>query len=863
MEGQRAGCDRFEPHLWVKTKCKNCGQPTTSHPSGATENTSPAEPALASEASPRDSTSDGENSSQPTSRLRTRTAAPASNVSVTKPAATTSSSSKSGFITAKSAVSPSSASPSISSSASVRSPGPPRPPRFIPASSTTIPSTSPPVAHKTGLRQHQRRDSSPASIQRASITKEKDPSSATAPSPAVVAAVAAAAAAAATKTPPYNEKEEELKGSRLGGFLGRNKKKKQAATLGKKESIALSAASTSASSSDSSSPLSSSLLSEDKKNSGKNKKDKKPVQHTHSAGSLPSSESNSAKETPSNNNSEHPAASASEDKDEIIKKLREEVQQLQMTNQQLLLALSKQTSENVKHLMEKLTEVEEQLTAEKEENEKLRTELSNYKQLNDSSLQKSAATLSVPLSKSLPAGALPPLDHSKMDSSSNLPRPPTMLFGAPPVPPSADDSSALLSSSPTTTHQKGASRRSAGYSSKPTNEEESSSTSSTSRQPLRRAISRGVLTNRCHPASAPTSAASSPTLSKAASFSSARPASLTTSTSPSASASSSPCESPRNSSPPPSDASADPPVSSEDNTNDTALNRVGLVMSGQGRGKGLLSSPHFQSLLQKSKQRMQHPEYRRSQSLKGGDIRLMAEHEKRSLVVKEIITTERTYLQGLRTVIDDYQRPMEAKLTTDKRWQKFLTTENIKTIFYQLTIIVGFNQLFLEKLEQRLDSPEWSIDSKLADVFITMGDVFRVYAGYINNYSQAINTLVAVKKNRKFQEFLENVEATHTKQGLFAGHNLEMFLITPIQRIPRYVILLKSLLKYTPKDHPDHPYIQEAIEKMDQVAMQNQRSQAAAENINILFKLQKRFLQQVQCFVLLSYVIAFLCGLLC
>ena len=46
------------------------------------------------------------------------------------------------------------------------------------------------------------------------------------------------------------------------------------------------------------------------------------------------------------------------------------------------------------------------------------------------------------------------------------------------------------------------------------------------------------------------------------------------------------------------------------------------------------------------------------------------------------------------------------------------------------------------------------------------------------------------------------------------GLTLPMYLITPVQRIPRYRLLLKDIIKKTPEDHPDYPQLVQAEEKM-------------------------------------------------
>jgi hypothetical protein len=42
-------------------------------------------------------------------------------------------------------------------------------------------------------------------------------------------------------------------------------------------------------------------------------------------------------------------------------------------------------------------------------------------------------------------------------------------------------------------------------------------------------------------------------------------------------------------------------------------------------------------------------------------------------------------------------------------------------------------------------------------------------------------------------------------------------LIRPVQRLPSVTILLKELLKATPKSNPDHPCIKLALETIDEV----------------------------------------------
>jgi len=70
-----------------------------------------------------------------------------------------------------------------------------------------------------------------------------------------------------------------------------------------------------------------------------------------------------------------------------------------------------------------------------------------------------------------------------------------------------------------------------------------------------------------------------------------------------------------------------------------------------------------------------------------------------------------------------------------------------------------------------------------------------MYTAYSNKYEEAINTLnTMVKKNEKFAALLRDQQAQ-------SGTSLSLsdLLIMPIQRVPRYSLLLKDLIASTPE----------------------------------------------------------------
>ena len=71
------------------------------------------------------------------------------------------------------------------------------------------------------------------------------------------------------------------------------------------------------------------------------------------------------------------------------------------------------------------------------------------------------------------------------------------------------------------------------------------------------------------------------------------------------------------------------------------------------------------------------------------------------------------------------------------------------------------------------------------------------------------------------------------------GLDLTSYLIAPVQRIPRYVMLLEDLLKYTPQEHEDAEDLRAAVDKMREVADYVNEKKREAENLNKVLRVQE------------------------
>lgn len=152
------------------------------------------------------------------------------------------------------------------------------------------------------------------------------------------------------------------------------------------------------------------------------------------------------------------------------------------------------------------------------------------------------------------------------------------------------------------------------------------------------------------------------------------------------------------------------------------------------------------------------------------------------------------------------------------------TPENIKKIFGDLQLIHGFNAKLLQELEKIVS--QWSPESFLGPVFQKMGPFLKMYTAYSNKYVENIAVYNELIENNP--KFVLEVQQCREKSG--SQLKLADVLIMPIQRIPRYSLLLSDLLRHTDLTHPDYLCLQESLDKIMEVATHINEAVRRGEN---------------------------------
>lgn len=114
----------------------------------------------------------------------------------------------------------------------------------------------------------------------------------------------------------------------------------------------------------------------------------------------------------------------------------------------------------------------------------------------------------------------------------------------------------------------------------------------------------------------------------------------------------------------------------------------------------------------------------------------------------------------------------------------------------------------------------------------------KLYRHYINGYKDATETVIRCRHQYpEFGKYLDSLE----KKPEMHGNKLSDVLITPVQRLPRYVLLLKDMINSTPSTHPDKQYVEDAYTLVKELADYVNKMKEVADNILELQKLQKKF----------------------
>uniref|UniRef100_A0A6Q2WYF9 Phosphatidylinositol-3,4,5-trisphosphate-dependent Rac exchange factor 1 n=1 Tax=Esox lucius TaxID=8010 RepID=A0A6Q2WYF9_ESOLU len=203
----------------------------------------------------------------------------------------------------------------------------------------------------------------------------------------------------------------------------------------------------------------------------------------------------------------------------------------------------------------------------------------------------------------------------------------------------------------------------------------------------------------------------------------------------------------------------------------------------------------------------------------------------RLCVLNEILNTERDYVRVLLFL----QSAFLHRIRQTPEDRQCLAPEHVKILFSNIEAILEVHTDVLSAVEASLQ-PEPQPGHALGHVFLTFRERFSVYGEYCSNHEKALRLLMELNKIPEIRTFLLHCMLLGGKKSTDVP--LEGYLLSPIQRICKYPLLLKELLKRTPKKHADYPAVEEALQAMKAVCSNINETKRQMEKLEALEQLQ-------------------------
>lgn len=190
-------------------------------------------------------------------------------------------------------------------------------------------------------------------------------------------------------------------------------------------------------------------------------------------------------------------------------------------------------------------------------------------------------------------------------------------------------------------------------------------------------------------------------------------------------------------------------------------------------------------------------------------------NDKRLKVIQEILSTEYAYVKDLERLSQYKEELILDKVVSD---------ETIEAMFSNLDDLIDFQRrysiLVAATLKPVLRDVEASYAAHLGKkLFIDMEEGFSVYNTYVSNNAKARDAV------------LDNMEALMSKAKLMDPQGtVNSFLIKPIQRICKYPLLIRELIKNSAETAPDREELQEAYKVADRITTHINELMTMGEN---------------------------------
>lgn len=165
-------------------------------------------------------------------------------------------------------------------------------------------------------------------------------------------------------------------------------------------------------------------------------------------------------------------------------------------------------------------------------------------------------------------------------------------------------------------------------------------------------------------------------------------------------------------------------------------------------------------------------------------------------IADELLTTEKKYVNILYLIDQIFQ----FRVDQENRAHPMFPPETVQHMFSNIKSIYKFhNDFLLPQLEVRIEA--WDADPRIGDIMKNFAPFLKMYTEYVKNFDYAINLISTLQqKVPRFAAIIGEIQKMEECAKLSLAHHM----LSPIQRLPRYELLLKDYLRNLVKDSPDY-----------------------------------------------------------
>ncbi|XP_043563979.1 FYVE, RhoGEF and PH domain-containing protein 3-like isoform X5 [Chiloscyllium plagiosum] len=175
-------------------------------------------------------------------------------------------------------------------------------------------------------------------------------------------------------------------------------------------------------------------------------------------------------------------------------------------------------------------------------------------------------------------------------------------------------------------------------------------------------------------------------------------------------------------------------------------------------------------------------------------------------IANELLITEEAYVKRLH-LLD--------QVFCTKLSEAGIPQDVITGIFSNISSIYCFHgQFLLPGLKTRI-TEEWDKNPRIGDILQKLAPFLKMYGEYVKNFDRAMDLVNSwTQRSSQFKSIIQDIQ----KQDVCGNLTLQHHMLEPVQRIPRYEMLLKDYLKKLPEDSEDRNDAKKSLELISTAA---------------------------------------------